>query len=143
MEKYNFNNAEEFSQLERLAYDGQLDFNGFPAAEYRYFDRIQDIGYKVRHENFPKEFARKDRDRALSEYREDIAELLRYREVAAKAMDVTIHKSAYINRIYKEHSPMKKLAAALELLEILIGEDGFAARNLSENYLEGETNDPK
>lgn len=69
-----FNDPEKFAELERQAYDGQLDFNSFPAAEYRYFDRIQDIGYRVRHEGFPKDFARRDIAQAKRDYLDDIDE---------------------------------------------------------------------
>lgn len=64
MVKHNFKNPEEFADLERNAYDGQLDFNEFPAAEYRYFDRIQDIGYRSRHEGLAREQARSEREKA-------------------------------------------------------------------------------
>lgn len=136
MVKYDFDNAEEFSRLEHLAYDGQLDFNEFPAAEYRYFDRIQNIGYRVRHEKLPMEFALKDRNKALEDYKNDIARAKHCLKVYGEYNKSRIRMSGLVNLIYKEHSPLEKLRLALEFVELSVGEEGLARRNMSENYLE-------
>ena len=41
-----------------------------------------------------------------------------------------------VNQIYKEHSLLEKLRLALEFVELAVGEEGLARRNMSENYLE-------
>ena len=131
-----FNNPEKFAELERQAYNGQLDFSEFPAAEYRYFDRIQSIGYKVRHEGFPRELAVQDRDKALKDYREDIDVLKNNIRAAEQYTESRIRMGALVNEIYKEHSPLGKLRLALRFVELTVHEDGLAERNLSEGYLE-------
>lgn len=138
MQKNKFNgiSEEEFRKLERKAYDGQLDFGAFPAAEYRYFDRMQDIGYRVRHKGLPKDFAREERDRALCDYRNDIDVLTGNVRAAEQYTASRVRMSKLVNAIYKEHAPLAKLKLALEFVELTVGEDGLAARNLSENYLE-------
>ena len=136
MERNCFDNAEHFSRLERQAYDGQLDFGAFPAAEYRYFDRMQDIGYRVRHKGLPKDFAREERDKALNDYRDDIDNLTKNLRAEQQYNASRLRMGELINAIYKEHAPLAKLKLALEFVELTVGEDGFAARNLSENYLE-------
>lgn len=138
MNKHTFTGGseEEFRQLERQAYDGQLDFSTFPAAEYRYFDRIQDIGYRVRHKGLPKDFAREERDKALNDYRDDIDNLTKNLRAEQQYTASRVRMGELVNAIYKERKPLAKLKLALEFVELTVGEDGFAARNLSENYLE-------
>ena len=136
MVKHNFKNPEEFAALERNAYDGQLDFNEFPAAEYRYFDRIQDIGYRSRHEGLTREQARSERGKALKDYRNDIDALTGNLNAARQYTESRVRMGALVDEIYKEHSPLGKLRLALEFVEITVGEGGLASRNLSENYLE-------
>lgn len=141
MVRHNFKNPEEFAALERQAYDGQLDFNEFPAAEYRYFDRIQDIGYRSRHEGLTREQARSERDKALRDYQDDVYTLTRNLEAAAEYTDSRVRMGALVDEIYKEHSPLGKLRLALEFVELTLHEDGFARRNLSEGYLEVSESD--
>lgn len=140
MVKHNFKNPEEFADLERQAYDGQLDFNGFPAAEYRYFDRIQNIGFRSRHEGLTREQACRERDKALKDYRDDIDALTGNLNAARQYTESRVRMGALANEIYKEHSPLGKLRLALEFVELTLHEDGFARRNLSGTYLEVEKN---
>lgn len=140
MVKHNFKNPEEFAALERQAYDGQLDFNGFPAAEYRYFDRIQGIGYRSRHEGLTREQARSERDKALKDYRDDIDALTGNLNAARQYTESRVHMGALVDEIYKERTPLGKLRLALEFVELTLHEDGFARRNLSGTYLEVEKN---
>ena len=141
MVKVNFKDPEEFRKLECQAYDGQLDFNEFPAAEYRYFDRIQDIGYRSRHEGLTREQARSERGKALKDYRDDIDALTGNLNAARQYTESRVRMGALVDEIYKEHSPLGKLRLALEFVELTIGEDGLASKNLSENYLEVKQNE--
>ena len=136
MVKINFNDPEEFRRLERQAYDGQLDFNDFPAAEYRYFDRVQNAGYRVRCEGYPKDFARQDISMAKQDYLNDLDTLQNNLRAQKQYTEARIRMGQLVNEIYKEHSPLGKLRLALEFVEITVGEGGLSARNLSENYLE-------
>lgn len=141
MVKHNFKNPEEFAALERQAYDGQLDFNEFPAAEYRYFDRIQDIGYRSRHEGLTREQARSERGKALKDYRDDIDALTGNLNAARQYTESRVRMGALVDEIYKEHSPLGKLRLALEFVELTLHEEGFARRNLSGTYLEVSGNE--
>ena len=138
METLNFNDPEQFRQLERPAYDGQIDFNSFTAAEYRYFDRVQNAGYRVRHEGYPKDFARQDISMAKRDYLNDLDTLQDNLRAQKQYTEARIRMGQLVNEIYKEHSPLGKLRLALEFVELTIGEDGLASRNLSENYLEAQ-----
>ena len=122
--------------MERRAYDGQLDFNDFPAAEYRYFDRVQNAGYRMRCEGYPKDFARQDISKAKQDYLNDLDTLRNNLRAQKQYTEARIRMGQLVNEIYKEHSPLGKLRLALEFVEITVGEGGLASRNLSENYLE-------
>lgn len=111
--------------MERQAYDGQLNFNGFPAAEYRYFDRLQDIGYRVRHKGLPKEFAQQERQKALQDYRNDIDVLDNNLRAAAQYTDSRIRMGSLVGEIYKEHSLLGKLRLALEFVELRSAKMGW------------------
>ena len=138
MVKINFNDPEEFRRLERQAYDGQLDFNDVPAAEYRYFDRVQNAGYRVRCEGYPKDFARQDISMAKQDYLNDLDTLRNNLRAQKQYTEARVRMGQLVNEIYKEHSPLGKLRLALEFVEITVGEGGLASRNLSENYLEAQ-----
>lgn len=47
--KINFNNPQVFEELEDKAIDGQLDYQDFPAIEYKYFSKLSKLGYNNRH----------------------------------------------------------------------------------------------
>ncbi len=136
MRSIDFTDPERFRELEKSAYKGQLDFSEFPAAEYRYFDRVQSIGYRVRQEGFPKDFAKQERDRAYKDYLNDVDERMNGVRVYKQYCDVKIRMGELLSLIYKSRAPLEKLRWALECVELAVGEDGFAARNLSEGYLE-------
>ena len=47
MKLINFKDPKQFRELEKDAFDGKLDVEDFPAAEYRYFDRVAQLGYRI------------------------------------------------------------------------------------------------
>lgn len=130
MRKIDFSNQEEFRELEKSAYNGQLDFNTFPAAEYRYFDRLQNIGYRVRHEELPMDFAKRECGDARRDYRDDVTERNSRAEIYKKYQQAIIRTETLVSLIYKAKDPVEKLRYALEFVELTLGEDGLKARNL-------------
>lgn len=130
---------EEFREFEKSAYNGQLDFNAFPAAEYRYFDRLQNIGYRVRHEGLPMDFAKRECDDARTDYQNDVTERNSRLEVYKKYQQAIIRRSTLVCMIEKAKDPIEKLKYALEFVELTLGEDGFKAENLRD--LEDKNND--
>lgn len=130
MRNIEFTDPEKFRELEKSAYNGQLDFNDFPAAEYRYFDRLQNIGYRVRHEGLPMDFAKRECGDARRDYQDDAAERNSRAEVYRKYQQAIIRTETLVSLIYKAKSPIEKLRYALEFVELTLGEDGLAERNL-------------
>lgn len=133
---FDFNDTEKFTEMKRLAYDGQLDFNSFPAAEYRYFDRLQDVGWRVRNKGYPKDLARTDCEKAFQEYMDDKRVLSENAEAARRYNENRVRMGGLLCDINKARAPMEKLRLALEFVELAVDEKGLTKRNLSSDYLE-------
>ena len=125
-------NNEKLQEMEKAAYYGQLDFNDFPAAEYRYFDRIQDIGYRVRHEALPKEIAAEEREKAWRDYAKDLEERQERLRIYRKYQEAILKTDSLICGLEKTDDPSEKLRLALEALSLLTGDEGLVRRNLRE-----------
>ena len=123
-------NNEKLQEMEKAAYYGQLDFNDFPAAEYRYFDRIQDIGYRVRHEGLPKELAAEEREKARRDYDKDLDERQERLRIYRKYQEAIIKADSCICGLEKTDDPSEKLRLALEALGALTGDEGLLRRNM-------------
>ena len=123
-------NNEKLQEMEKAAYYGQLDFNDFPAAEYRYFDRIQDIGYRVRHEGLPKELAAEEREKARRDYDKDIEERESRLNVYRNYQEAILRADGCICGLEKTDSREEKLRLALEALSLLTGDEGLLRRNM-------------
>ena len=123
-------NNEKLQEMEKAAYYGQLDFNDFPAAEYRYFDRIQDIGYRVRHEGLPKELAAEEREKARRDYDKDLDERQERLRIYRKYQEAILKTDSLICGLQKTDDPREKLRFALEALGSLTGDEGLLRRNM-------------
>ena len=138
MERINFNTLtkDEFRGLERKAWNGTLDFSKFPAPEYKFFNTVQALGYRCRHGNIPAELLKDDIRDARDIYRHEREQLTYNIEAERKYHNARLRARELVNAIYKTNTKDGKLRFALECIELLIGEGGFAARNLK--YLEDD-----
>lgn len=121
----------EFKALEMKAYDGSIDIDKLPAAEYRYFDRLRRLYYKYRHEDMPKEFAERMKAIAYTEYLHDKAERERVR-CADIQYQYNIRLAQELKAEINKAPPDKKLIPALEVIGLLTGDDVFAKANIRE-----------
>ena len=130
----NFNNIsqEEFRELERSAWNAVLDFSEFPAAEYKFFDTVQTLGMKSRREKIPPELMRGDIVKARRVYSREKEQLGYSLEMNRRYQSAILRSDELRCKIQKSRKPFEKLAWALECVELLTGEQGFAQRNLSE-----------
>lgn len=67
--KTDFNNPEDFRRLERLTYDGTLDYSDFPPPEYKYFSELRKIYHAFKFEGLSQEVAERQKKSLLIEYR--------------------------------------------------------------------------
>lgn len=131
MEHTNFDGLsdEEFRQLEKAAWKGQLDYSGFPAPEYKLFDTVATLGYRHRHEKIPAELLEKDISLARRTYRKE-SEQLRYSKTvwAERSRHILLTDELRCS-ITKTDDPSEKLQLALRCIELMTGEKGFEERN--------------
>lgn len=67
--KTDFSNPEDFRRLERLTYDGTLDYSDFPPPEYKYFSELRKIYHAFKFEGLSQEVAERQKKSLLIEYR--------------------------------------------------------------------------
>ena len=113
----NFRDEAIFKKLESECYTDTLDFDSFPAAEYKYFSRLRKIFSDYKFNGLDKGTAAKRKAIIYAEYQENIRKAGTLRSDIDKAKTVE-----------------DKLRYALECIEAMTGETGFARRNLNEIF---------
>ncbi len=78
-----------FKKLENDCYmasgkDMTIDYSNFPAAEYRYFERLCGVYIRFRHEEISLEDAKAQKQLFYKDYRNDLAQYLKYSEICRK-----------------------------------------------------------
>lgn len=121
---------EEFRQLEAEAWKGTLDYSGFPAAEYKFFDTVATLGYRYRHEKIPAELLRDDITAARRTYEKESTEYHRSREMYKLYQAAILKADGLMCSIEKAADHEEKLRFALECIGLLTGDTKFAERNL-------------
>lgn len=67
--KFNFNDKDDFLRLERLTYDGTLDYSDFPPPEYKYFSELRKIYHAFKFDGLSQESAERMKKSLVIEYR--------------------------------------------------------------------------
>lgn len=132
MKKINFNTLtdEEFLGLEREAWNDVLDVGDFPAAEYKFFDTIRILGMRHRHDKIPKELLKDDILKARKIYKAECEKRDYGYNINARYQDAIMKSDALKIAVEKAATVEDKLRFALECVELLTNESGFAVRNL-------------
>lgn len=130
MKRYNFNDENEFLKLERMAYDNVLDYTNFPPAEYKYFDKLSQLGSMYRNGQLPKGICKEYKEAYLCDYRKD-AEKARKNQEAESKYQENIRRSDELRcKINSTDDHDTKLMYALRCIELLTCEEGFERRNV-------------
>lgn len=84
-----FLDPEVFRKLETECYKAgvqgkTIDYSDFPAAEYRYFERLCGVYIRFRHEEISLEDAKAQKQLFYKDYRNDLAQYLKYSEICRK-----------------------------------------------------------
>lgn len=134
--KYNFNNKEVFAGLEDKAIDGQLDYSGFPPAEYKYFSLLARLGYLNRHKGCTAELCEIKQAEHRKEYYAAVAERDEWLNHARMIQRRLIRTTELSRKLNFSRDKAEALDIALELIENLVEEPNLAERirnNLKED----------
>ena len=134
--KYDFNNKKEFAALEDRAIDGQLDYSGFPPAEYKYFSLLARLGYLNRHKGWAVELCEIKQEEHRKEYYAHIAERDEWLNHAKLIQSRLIRTTELSRKLNFSRNKAEALDIALELIESLVEEPNLAERirnNLKED----------
>ena len=137
----NFQDEEIFKKLESECYTDTLDFDSFPAAEYKYFSRLRKIYSDYKFGGLDKDTAAKRKAGIYADYKQDAERDGLIGRVYAE-YQLNIRKAGTLRSdIDKAKTVEDKLRYALECIEAMTGETGFARRNLNALYNEADTTD--
>ena len=126
----NFKDPDVWKSLKRQCHDGTLNYEDFPADEYKYFDRLRLTYLEFKFNSLPQEEAATRERLLLKEYQQA-------KQTASRSLEVYRQYQANIKRldslrieINKAQTVKGKLRAALEILGIVTGDGDFMRRNL-------------
>ena len=128
----NFQDEAIFKKLESECYTDTLDFDSFPAVEYKYFSRLRKIYSDYKFGGLDKDTAAQRKAGIYADYKQDAERDGLIGRVYAE-YQLNIRKAGTIrSEIDKAVTAEDKLRYALECIEAMTGETGFAKRNLKE-----------
>ena len=127
----NFRDEEIFKKLESECYTDTLVFDSFPAAEYKYFSRLRKIYSDYKFGGLDKDTAAKRKAGIDADYRQDAERDGLIGKVYAEYQENIRKAGTLRSEIDKAVSAEDKLRYALECIEAMTGETGFARRNLN------------
>ena len=130
----NFQDEEIFKKLESECYTDTLDFDSFPAAEYKYFSRLRKIFSDYKFNGLDKDTAAKRKAVIYAEYRHDAERDGLIGRVYAEYQKNIRKAGTLRSDIDKAKTAEDKLRYALGCIEAMTGETGFARRNLNEIF---------
>ena len=128
----NFRDEAIFKKLESECYTDTLDFDSFPAAEYKYFSRLRKIYSDYKFGGLDKDTAAKRKAGIYADYKQDAERDGLIGKVYAEYQDNIRKAGTLRSDIDKAVTAEDKLKYALECIEAMTGETGFAKRNLKE-----------
>ena len=130
----NFQDEEIFKKLESECYTDTLDFDSFPAAEYKYFSRLRKIYSDYKFGGLDKDTAAKRKAGIYADYRQDAERDGLIGKVYAEYQKNIRKAGTLRSYIDKAVTAEDKLRYALECIEAMTGETGFSRRNLNEIF---------
>ena len=132
--KIDFKNISDgqFKSLEESAIDGSLIYDSFPPEEYVYFSKLSKLGYFNRHKGWSKEICEEKQKDFKREYLSNKEKNNRFFCMACKMQSNIRKGEMMICKIGKSKSDDEKLKYALQAIELMTCQDGFAKRQGSQ-----------
>ena len=130
----NFQDEAVFKKLESECYTDTLNYDNFPAAEYKYFSKLRKIFSDYKFNGLDKDTAAKRKSEIYADYRQDAERDGLISKIYAE-YQLNIRKAGTLRSdIDKAKTVEDKLRYCLECIEAMTGETGFARRNLNEIF---------
>ena len=143
---YDFLDPEDFKKLETDCYKAgvrgcTIDYSNFPAAEYRYFERLCGVYTKYSREEISLEEAKAQKLALYKDYKNDLAQYLKYSEVCKKHQETVKATEQLCSALCKmtikfPDDVHEALRTALKIVSAARGEDVTEKTVLSK--LEGD-----
>ena len=112
----------QFNAMKIAVFKGERDIDDFPTEDYKYFDKLRELGYLYRAQQIDKaEFNKRDAAN-FKEYEEFKQEYIR--NVTEVAANIRLSEQRRID-MRQEKDRDKLLELALECVEVMTGEKGF------------------
>lgn len=124
-----FNNPAVWEQLKRRCFDGSINYEDFPAAEYKYFDRLRILYLTFSVGSLSRDDAEQKGKQFLKEYSRDVAERRRSAAVYRKYLVGRLRFGSLKIQINKAETAEDKLRYALELIGLLTDDELFVRVN--------------
>lgn len=118
-----------FAQCEEDAIDGTLNYDDYPAAEYKYFSKLSKLGYMNRHKGWSKEICEAKQKDLLTDYTRERDDREFFGNISRQMQENIKRGQELTWQINDEPDPVRKLALALECIGCMTGDEGFARRN--------------
>lgn len=112
----------KFNDMKIAVFKGERDIDDFPTEDYKYFDKLRELGYLYRAQQIDKaEFNKRDAAN-FKEYEEFKQNYIQ--NVTEVAANIRLSEQLRIN-MRQEKNRDKLLELALECVEVMTGEKGF------------------
>ena len=112
----------QFTAMKLAVFKGERDIDDFPTEDYKYFDKLRELGYLYRAQQIDKaEFNKRDAAN-FKEYEEFKQNYIR--NVTEVAANIRLSEQLRID-MRQEKGRDKLLELALECVEVMTGEKGF------------------
>ena len=128
MKPTDFKDPAVWKSLERQAFEGTIDFEKFPAAEYKYFRELLKVYAEFRFGSIDKGLAMQEKALLLKEYTQSVQERERYLDVYRTYQENVVTLQHRLADIEKAQSPEEIADLACSCIELLTGEFEFAKR---------------
>ncbi len=127
-----FSDKAVWKDLKRQCYDGTINYEDFPADEYKYFDRLRIIYLRFKFDDLPKEEAERQERLLSDEYSLSKKKATQNLNICRKYQD-SIKRSEQLKiQVNKAKSDRDKLIPALEIIGLLTDDESFYRMNMEE-----------
>lgn len=128
--KFDFKNPEDFRRLERLTYDGTLDYSEFPPPEYKYFSELRKVYHAFKFEGLSQETAQRQKKSLLIDYRRYIETFDNARKTYAERQNNIRVAEMLMTHIQKSEDIHDIASTAVKIIGLMTHDEVFAGTNL-------------